>query len=302
MKPLIVETDIGRDPDDAMALMWLLGSEQWDIRCVCITPGDVDQIAMCRAIFAKCNIEIPVAIPKKNWGQRIDKLSSGGVHYRWLNHHKMSLHSKADGIAEDIINQYYTEDTTFYTIGPLTNIKEWFYSTGELFVRNPTFVQGGFCPYSRYEPKVKLDKFEGQEYVPTFNFNGDRPGAQMMARQFINAKYIGKNVCHTMEYTRDLVPRVHDGTCHADCSEHHHMGRYYFEQFSDMYFDKHDVKKFHDPTAAILMTKPELGVWIQGRPHYDKGKWTTHPRGNGNQQVLVDIDREKFWETMRNFG
>ncbi len=50
---LIIETDIGHDPDDLFAICYLAAAGV-NIRAICVSPGDPDQIAIarpCRSIF-----------------------------------------------------------------------------------------------------------------------------------------------------------------------------------------------------------------------------------------------------------
>ena len=78
---LIFETDIGRDPDDMFALLYMIQAGV-NIRCITISPGDEDQVAVTKAILDKVGLKIPVGIGKLN---REGKTSSGGVHYQLLN-------------------------------------------------------------------------------------------------------------------------------------------------------------------------------------------------------------------------
>ena len=67
-----------------------------------------------------------------------------------------------------------------------------------------------------------------------------------------------------------------------------------------LYLDKHDSKKFHDPVAAVCHIHPEIGTWFKGTPYRDKGKWGIV--SGGNSDILVDIDREKFWKHIYEFN
>ena len=98
---LIFETDIGRDPDDMFALLYMIKAGV-DIRCITISPGDEDQVAITKAILNTLGLKIPVGVGKLN---REGKTSSGGVHYDVLHMLKHPLKAKHDGYGPDIIDQ-----------------------------------------------------------------------------------------------------------------------------------------------------------------------------------------------------
>ena len=62
-RPLIIETDIGRDPNDLFALCYLFGAGA-DIRAITIWPGDPDQVAVVRFLLRQLGRDdIPWASP-----------------------------------------------------------------------------------------------------------------------------------------------------------------------------------------------------------------------------------------------
>ena len=62
-----------------------------------------------------------------------------------------------------------------------------------------------------------------------------------------------------------------------------------------MSFEKHDSKKFHDPTAAVLHLHPDIGVWFRGNTVKGQPGWTTEPNPNGDY-ILADINYNKLWD------
>lgn len=77
---LYIETDLGRDPDDMIAILWLLAQPNINIDTIFITPGDRDQVAIAEFIRKECNHNFRINIPKINR----EKSSSGGAHYKLL--------------------------------------------------------------------------------------------------------------------------------------------------------------------------------------------------------------------------
>ena len=148
-------------------------------------------------------------------------------------------------------------------------------------------MQGGFVPYSLYRPEVALDKFEGKQSIATFNLNGDVEGAKAFLAAPMPRRMVGKNVCHTVVFDKAQFATFAPPRCRA---------AELFHEAANLYFAKHDSKKFHDPIAAVCHLHPEVGTWIKGKTVRVKGEWTTIP---GDDDILVDIDREKAWEYLR---
>jgi hypothetical protein len=70
---LIVDTDCGHDPDDFFTLCYLAAAGV-KLRCVTVTPGDRDQLAIVRFFCDQVGLDIPVGASSKAGGQHIDGL------------------------------------------------------------------------------------------------------------------------------------------------------------------------------------------------------------------------------------
>src|SRR5262245_15797157 len=81
MLDLIVETDLGHDPDDFFTLCYL-AAVGVRLRAITIVPGDRDQLAVARLLVKVLGLEIPVGVSKPD----SRKSSSGGVHHELLAH------------------------------------------------------------------------------------------------------------------------------------------------------------------------------------------------------------------------
>ena len=283
---LIVETDLGRDPDDFFAILYLV-SAGVNIRCITISPGDRDQIAVAKFLCKQLGLDIPVGAGKMD---RAGKTSSGGIHYDILEKYRYPLDAAPDGIGDVIIQNtmWQYPDCELFAIGPLNSVRGY-------LSKDPTrkfsrcTMQGGFVSYDLHDYPVKrLDKFEGLSTCPTFNMNGDIKGVEVLLASDTKRQFVGKNVCHTI---------IYDVLCHEKAKLHPPTNRAYelFHETMGMYLDKHGEKKFHDPTAAVCHLHPEIGKWlIDGQLYRAKGGWGT--KLGGSDSMLVDIDREKLWE------
>jgi hypothetical protein len=149
--------------------------------------------------------------------------------------------------------------------------------------------QGGFVPYAFHQPKKVLEKFVAQESFATFNLGGTKPAvSSALIDADVPHKWVGKNVCHTVVYTRE----VHDRCCPAaSTSELVRLHR----SFMEHYLASHDEKAFHDPLAALLHVNETLGVWQPLKPHRVKGRYTAVP-AEKNHRSLVDLVEDP-WAT-----
>lgn len=287
---LIVETDIGHDPDDFFALCYL-ASVGVNIRAILICPGDPDQIAIARFFCDQIGLDIPIGASKLD--RR--KLSSGSIHHDLLNKYGRSLTDYPDGFGIDVLENVFVEypDCELFVIGPVTSLGSWFQNHPDFEVSRAT-MQGGFCGYHLHDyPVERLPQFEGKTWMPTFNLNGDRPAAL----SFMNAKikerrFVGKNVCHTVLYDRSRFERMTKPQCRA---------AELFMEGMDLYLARHENKKFHDPTAAVCHLHPEIGYWVSGRVQKMESGWGTTLKEDGDQ-IMAHIDYEKLWQYIYNWN
>ena len=287
---LIVETDLGRDPDDFFAILYLV-SAGVDIKCITVSPGDRDQIAVAKFLCKQLGLDIPVGAGHMNRG---GKTSSGGIHYDILKKYGHSLDASPDGFGGDIITDVMKThpDSELFVIGPLNSVRAYLEGAPKFTKRGfrRCTMQGGFVGYDIHaEPGIKrLPKFEGLTTCPTFNMNGDVKGTEALLASDTVRQFVGKNVCHTIIYNMDR---------HIFSKMFPPQNRAYelFHETMDMYLEKHGEKKFHDPTAAVCHLHPEIGKWLCGGQLFRaNGGWGT--KLGGPDSMLVDIDREKLWE------
>lgn len=272
---LIIETDIGHDPDDLFAICYLAAAGV-DIRAICVSPGDPDQIAIARLVCERLGLNIPIGAAKLGR----EKLSSGSIHHSLLKRYSKPLTAKADGLGYEVLSRVCNEYTEAFVIGPVTSIGSYL-QTHYGFSR--ATMQGGFVPYGVYRPTETLVKFEGKGWMPTFNLNADRVNSQCFLNKNMPRQMVGKNVCHTIQFNKERFSQF--GKPINAASE-------LFCEAATLYFESHDSKAFHDPTAAVCHLHPEIGYWIEGKTIRREGGWTTVP---GEDNVLVDIDREALW-------
>src|SRR4051794_29958248 len=112
---LIIETDLGHDPDDLFAILYLVASGA-NIRLLLINPGDLDQLAIAKFLCEELELDIPIVAAKDS-----DKMSSGSIHHQLLKKYKYPLQYKGatagqPAFIENTLKEY--PDSEFIVIGP----------------------------------------------------------------------------------------------------------------------------------------------------------------------------------------
>ena len=123
-------------------------------------------------------------------------------------------------------------------------------------------------PYHCHEfPCVRLPQFEGKQSMPSFNLNGDRKAVEAVRAATIGVRrFAGKNVCHTIVFNHEAFARL--SAPRDPASELYTLAM-------RLYLERHEEKKFHDPTALVCHLHPEVGVWVRGRVEKLADGWTT---------------------------
>ncbi len=287
---LIVETDLGHDPDDFFALCYLAAAGV-RLRAIAVVPGDRDQLAVARMIVNFLGLDIPVGASKTD----SRKCSSGGMHYEVLKRFGFPREADHDGPGHEVIAGVMAAHPAceFLVIGPCTSTARYLAGPDAAIPRRLT-MQGGFLGYHLRAPKVRLPEFEGRTWMPTFNLNGDRKGADVLLKApILERRFVGKNVCHTLLY---------DQAFHATMPppDAANPATVLFQVGMEAYLAKHEAKKWHDPTAAACHLHPEIGTWIRGRVERIEAGWGT-VADDGGDLVLADVARETLWACFRGW-
>jgi len=286
MSKFILETDLGRDPDDFFALCYLVSSGRVPDAIV-LSPGDPDQVCLCRIVLDVLNIDIPIGVAKLGR----DKSSVGSIHLDIINKYKKNRNYDHDGLGSRVIADLVgSEEATALVIGPVTSV------AGALSIGvkiTCVLMQGGFVPYSFHNHDVpRLDKFEEQNKVATFNLGGDKNAGLVLVNALNCYRYfVGKNICHCIEYNKS----IHD---YVLSFESKNRADELFREGMDLYLAKHDSKKFHDPSAAYALLYPEEVHFVLGRMGYAQGKWGAEE--DGADLLAINIDMDKFWLSIAN--
>ena len=260
MHKVILDTDIGTDVDDALALAVLLGSQEVDLVGITTVYGDVrlrSQIAM--HLCSMVNREIPTYMGegKTISGREVWMSGSEGKNFESLDSFTPQASSAVDFLIKAVIAQPQSIDVI--AIGPLTNIACAIQSSTDFEKRvKRVWIMGGDFTQSRVEHNFKCD-IDGARVVLESNVPItilDLPSSQKTIiglqeiEQIRNAPVFG--ILLYSEIMSWIEPRNQDWTIP------------------------------HDPIAALSLLAPEF--------------FESSPAGH----VKIDLDGLSFWNESPN--
>jgi hypothetical protein len=114
---LIVETDLGHDPDDFFALCYFIDAGV-DLKLITISPGDHDQVAVAKFILKECGLNVPIGVSK--WGR--NKKSAGSIHTELLRKYGYPLEVAPDSPGHLLMKSLFDDDVEFFGCGPLDSM------------------------------------------------------------------------------------------------------------------------------------------------------------------------------------
>jgi purine nucleosidase len=159
MHKVILDTDIGTDVDDALALVILLGSKDVDFIGITTVYGDVclrSQIAM--SLCSMVNREIPTYMgeDKTISGREVWMSGSEGKNFKDLDSFTPQPTSAVDFLVNAVITQPDSIDVI--AIGPLTNIAQAIESNQDFEKKvKRVWIMGGDFTQSSVEHNFKCD-------------------------------------------------------------------------------------------------------------------------------------------------
>lgn len=228
---LLLHTDIGHDPDDIIALSYLISRGDYIPSIVSINPGFREQALIVDSIYRQFGLSRPTiytsSYPTKTY-QRTSKLE------------QILAYGEDDSF--ELFPDDPIECSTALVIGPPKglNIK-----------CNKLVFQGGYSPNS----VSPLEKFKGRSAVQSFNPSGAKTDFIHLRDSDLieNRYYVGKNVCHGFK-KKNVERKLHNWFPDRIAA--------YFNQLSE-------DKAMHDLLAAMMMIYPDRGIWEQAMPIFD---------------------------------
>ncbi|MBT3381815.1 MAG: hypothetical protein HN742_06145 [Lentisphaerae bacterium] len=234
--PIVLDTDIGNDPDDLLALAMVLDrTDLFELRGI-VTTGKEPAL---RARFASClccvagRSDIPVAIgcdtPLSH--------SPSDFHLRFFSARGLPEHV-AELISWEELMAQLTPDVTVVTIGPLTTLATWLREfPGGTSRLGKVVSMGGFVTRRKRKP------------VGEYNFGIDAEATRIVLRLSSRHICVTKNVCNGARMVPTDLDRLPMGETTA--------ARSWAFDFMRVWFAKRDCKVLYDPLTLATALLPE---------------------------------------------
>jgi len=284
MTKVLLDTDIGTDVDDAVALAYLLSHPDCELLGITTVTGEADKRASLASVVCKAaGRDIPIypgADRPMRGEQRQPKAQQADVLPRWPHEVDFPMNQAVDFLADMI--RSHPDEITLLTIGPLTNI-------GILFSTYPDVppllaglvIMGG-----------NFDEAGPEAGRVEWNIASDLHASEIAYKSPVRLhRSLGLNVTQQVmmsaedvreKFTAPLLRPVLD------------MAEIWFAGF-------YPFITFHDPLAAATIFAPDLCAYQQGAVKLDKadkpGK-TIFDRGDtgGAHQIAMKVDVDRYFE------
>ena len=260
MHKVILDTDIGTDVDDALALSVLLGSTAVDLLGITTVYGDTQlrsRIAMhiCDLVNRSVNTYVGESTPMS--GREVWMSGLEGKNYKELDQYKPESRGAVEFLVETITSSPHLID--IIAIGPLTNLARAIQISKDFESKvKRVWIMGGDFTQSRVEHNFKCD-VEAARIVLESNIPIsilDLPGSQKTIIRMQEIEQIG--------------------------SAHHLGPLLYSEIMSWIKPRNQDWTIPHDPIAVLAMLVPEF--------------FETSPAG----EVKIDPDGKSYWNELQS--
>lgn len=169
---MLILTDIGHDPDDAIALSYLIENDK-KIDYIIIFPGHFDQIKIASSILKSYKLQIPLFVTDCD----LETKYEAGKHSVFL--------SKATFSYQILESNFEVNEALI--IGPPHNL-------GNKLKANKMVFQGGYSPNSIHP----LPKFQDIQAIHSHNPCHAKTDFNLLleTKEIASKYYVGKNVCH----------------------------------------------------------------------------------------------------------
>jgi purine nucleosidase len=284
MTKILLDTDIGTDVDDAVALAYLLSHPDCELMGISTVTGEATKRASLASVLCKAagkNIPIyPGAQHPMQGEQRQPIAQQATVLANWSHETAFPLNQAVDFLANTI--RTHPGEITLLTIGPLTNIGTLFSTYPDVAeLLSALVIMGG-----------NFDETGPEAGRIEFNVAGDMTASEMVYKAPVKLhRSLGLNVTQQVmmraeearqRFTAPLLRPVLD------------MAEIWFEKF-------YKSITFHDPLAAATVFEPNLCSYEQGKVIVDNaekpGKTIWQPSNvEAPHQVAMAVDVEGYFE------
>ncbi len=281
MKKILLDTDIGSDIDDAVALAYLLANPDCKLLGVTTVSGDVQKrAALVEMILSRSGqSDVPI-----HCGRREPLLMGPGQphvpHYEFVKHHPHRL-DRPENTAVDFLRQTiraHPNELTLLSIGPMGNLATLFTVDPEIpfLLAGCVSMAGQFFEGARREWNVIVDPAAAATVARTPRPDHKWVGLDVTLKCKMNAQEVRDR------FKSPVLKLVLE------------MAESWFSHSSEL--------TFHDPLAAALVFHPKLASWKRGKVgvvvHEDEqiAGTTNFASREGSDEVAFSVDRDAFFD------
>ena len=259
----ILDTDIGSDVDDVLALATILGSPELELRGVTTVYGDtLLRARMVARVAATAGRDVGPIVPGRSE-------TRSGREVWWAGHEGALMpdldRERVDTAADPI--ELLASSSTVIPIGPLTNVAEAVERPGHRIEQ--LCIMGGDFSLSKAEHNIACD-IDAAAVV----FASEVPAVVVGLDQTTRLR-LGSAVVGEIEAAGPLGQLL--------AAE---MRQYW--KFSDR-----DFNVPHDPAAVLMLTDPDLFMFATGRIDVDPAGFTRFTAGEGPHRIVADLDTDR---------
>ncbi len=283
---ILLDTDIGSDIDDAIALAYLLSNPECELAGITTVSGKVEERCMIADVICrKAGKNIPILpgardpiiieqrkkdVPQSKALSRFDYTTSYPV-------------GEAIGFMRKTIRENPNQ-IILLTIGPLTNIALLFKVDPEI----PSLLKGLHCMAGWF-----FNEKRGVEW----NIGCDPHAFYIVNKTEITAKYVGLDVTRKAKLHRDRI--------REEFKKHSLLSAVL--EFAEVWFENNEYITFHDIVGACTIFTQDIVDFKKGLVDVEienkeiLGKTYFRKDKNGNRYVAFDINVDKFFEHFFSF-
>jgi purine nucleosidase len=279
---VLLDTDIGSDIDDALALAYLLRQRRCELLGVTTVSGEPALRAELASAIC-CNLDrddVPIHVGAAEpllVGQRQPKATQAAALGSWRRRRDFAATNTAVEFLRETIRAHPGE-VTLLTIGPLTNAALLLAIDPEIssMLKRIVLMCGQFFDANNGEWNALLDPHA----TAIVYGQGDRPGP---------AEHVSYGLDVTMKVTLDAdeCRRRFGAKALAPVRD-----------FAEVWFADRPVVVFHDPLAAACIFEPEICRTRRGRVCVSTAEptrgWTVARGDDGPHTLAAEVDAQRF--------
>ena len=284
MKKILLDTDLGTDVDDAVALAYLLSHPDCDLLGITTVTGEAVKRASLASVLCKAaGKDIPIypgADRPIHGKQRQPTAQQAAVLPRWPHEKKFPKNQAVDFLANTI--RSYPHELILLTIGPLTNIGMLFKTHPDVAKLLAGFVMMGGSFAEKLSPNERIE----------WNVAGDQRASEIVYKTPVRLhRSLGLNVTQQVVMSADDVRQRFTAPLLRPVMD---MAEIWFKQF-------YPHITFHDPLAAATIFESDLCSYRRGTVSVDQkeqpGRTIWQPDGyEAPHQIAVSVDVDRFFD------